>query len=198
MELRMPLCLMENAVWKNWRDEDMGEILIRMLGDEDAADINIKNEPFRLWGRMLPDYRDGQWSYSILQMEEAWDIFPDEHYNYEAMKEEHAFIGAYDGPDCVGLAILKHQWNRYLYLYDLKVNGAYRRRHIATRLMDAACRYAAESGYRGVWTIGQDHNLSACLFYIHSGFRIGGLDTEVYVGTKQEGNADIYFYKDVK
>ena len=38
-----------------------------------------------------------------------------------------------------------------------------------------------------------DNNLSACLFYIKTGFKIGGLDTNVYKGTKQEGKADIFF-----
>lgn len=50
----------------------------------------------------------------------------------------------------------------------------------------------------GLWTIGQDNNLAACLFYVNNGFRIGGLDTDVYIGTKQEGKADIYFYKDTE
>ena len=40
------------------------------------------------------------------------------------------------------------------------------------------------------------NNLAACLFYIKTGFHIGGLDTNVYKGTKQEGKADIIFYCD--
>ena len=44
---------------------------------------------------------------------------------------------------------------------------------------------------------GQNNNLGACKFYIKAGFRIGGLDTEVYKGTSQEGKADILFYLDV-
>ncbi|HNX16683.1 MAG TPA: GNAT family N-acetyltransferase, partial [Bacilli bacterium] len=46
------------------------------------------------------------------------------------------------------------------------------------------------------YTIAQDNNLSACLFYLNNGFRIGGLDTEIYKGTPQEGKSDIFFYKD--
>ncbi len=177
----------------------MQEILIRFIGREDASDINIKNEPFKLFGRMLPSYQDGKWNYSIMENGKIeWDVFPDENYNFEIMKKEHVFVGAYDGSDCIGLAILKHQWNKYIYLYDLKVNSAYRGQHIATKMMDAACKYAGEHDYRGIWTIGQDNNLSACLFYVNNGFRIGGLDTDVYVGTKQEGKTDIYFYKDVE
>ena len=83
-----------------------------------------------------------------------------------------------------------------MYLYDLKVNREYRGRGVGRQLVEAAKAAAAEAGYRGIYTIGQDNNLAACLFYIRNGFRIGGLDTEVYKGTKQEGKADIIFYLD--
>ncbi len=52
------------------------------------------------------------------------------------------------------------------------------------------------SGYNGIYTQGQDNNLGACLFYVKAGFYIGGLDTNVYKGTKQEGKSDIIFYYD--
>ena len=177
----------------------MAEIVIREIKKEHASDINIKNEPFKLFGRMLPCYQEGQWSYSTAENEKIeWDIFPDENYNFEKMEKKYMFIGAYDGSACIGLAILKKQWYKYIYLHDLKVNSAYRGQHIATKMVDAAGKYAIEHGYRGIWTIGQDNNLAACLFYVHNGFRIGGLNTEVYRGTSLEGAADIYFYKDVK
>ena len=51
-------------------------------------------------------------------------------------------------------------------------------------------------GYNGIYAICQDNNLLACLFYIKTGFRIGGLDTDVYKGTNQEGKSDIIFYLD--
>lgn len=177
----------------------MREIFIRFIGKEDASDINIKNEPFKLFGRMLPCYQGGKWSYSIIKNEKIeWDLFPDENYNFENMEKEYVFVGAYDGSICIGLAILRHQWNKYIYLYDLKVNRDYRGQHIASKMIKLAYRYAKEHGYRGIWTIGQDNNLAACLFYVNNGFRIGGLDTDVYTGTKQEGKADIYFYKDTE
>lgn len=177
----------------------MSEILIRLIKKENAADINIKNEPFKLFGRMLPSYQNGKWSYSVVENEQIeWDVFPDENYNYEKMEKDYVFIGAYDGDECIGLAILQKQWNKYIYLYDLKVKGSYRCKHAATKMIDKCCEYASQHGYRGIWTIGQDNNLAACLFYINNGFRIGGLDTEVYIGTKLEGNADIYFYKDIE
>lgn len=67
---------------------------------------------------------------------------------------------------------------------------------MAKRLLEKADEVAASKGYNGIYTQGQDNNLGACLFYINSGFHIGGLDTNVYKGTKQEGKADIIFYRD--
>lgn len=175
----------------------MSKIIIREINERTSSDINIKNERFKLFGRMIPSYQNGKWSYTVSENEEeSWDCFPDENYSYEKMAKDHVFLGAYDGSACVALAILRHQWNKYLYLYDLKVNSAYRGQHIATDLIDESFKYALEHGYRGVWTIGQDRNLAACLFYINNGFRIGGIDTDVYIGTSLERNADIYFYKD--
>lgn len=115
----------------------MGEISIRFIDDEHASDINIKNEPFQLFGRMRPCYQDGRWSFSTVEHEQIqWDIFPDENYDYKKMKPDHIFIGAYDGSACIGLAILRKQWHKYIYLYDLKVNRSYRGRHIASKMID--------------------------------------------------------------
>ena len=83
-----------------------------------------------------------------------------------------------------------------MYLYDLKVNSEYRGKGIAKRLLDKANEVALSKNYNGIYTQGQDNNLGACLFYIKSGFYIGGFDTNVYKGTKQEGKSDIIFYRD--
>lgn len=134
----------------------MSKIIIREINERTSSDINIKNERFKLFGRMIPSYQNGKWSYTVSENEEeSWDCFPDENYSYEKMAKD-----------------------------------------IATDLIDESFKYALEHGYRGVWTIGQDRNLAACLFYINNGFRIGGIDTDVYIGTSLERNADIYFYKD--
>ena len=65
------------------------------------------------------------------------------------------------------------------------------------QVLEKAKELAAKKGYLGIYTQAQDNNLSACLFYLNNGFRIGGLDTEIYNGTNQEGKADILFYLDL-
>ena len=122
--------------------------------------------------------------------------FPDENYDFDEMSKDCVFLGAYDGDMCIGLAIMQNAPFKYMYLYDLKVNARYRGRGVASKLIESAKKLAADNGYRGIYAYCQDNNLGACMFYIKSGFRIGGFDTEVYNGTKQEGKSDIVFYLD--
>ena len=174
-------------------------ISVRTIDSEHRQDINIPNQPFALFGRMIPGYADGKWRYETERFERVSEMcFPDEHYDYDAMSEDCTFIGAYDGDQCVGLAIMREGFYKYMYLYDLKVNADYRGKGVAPMLLDRAGEIALEKGYRGIYTQGQDNNLAACLFYIKYGFRIGGLDTDVYKGTSQEGKADIIFYLDLR
>ena len=174
-------------------------IEIRIVDENHRQDINIPNEPFPLYGRMIPSYINERWEYDVVYFEEdSIDemCFPDENYDYDAMRDDHVFIGAYDGEKCVGLAILQDAWLKYMHLYDLKIAKDYRRQGIARALIEKAKEVCKEKGYCGIYAEGQDNNLSACKFYIKSGFYIGGFDSNVYKGTSQQGKSDIIFYLD--
>lgn len=170
---------------------------IRLIDDASKEDILLKNQAFPLIGRLIPHFDGQTWTYSIHKNDQIdWQTFPDEDYDYDQMKADCQFIGAYDGEHCIGLAILQDDFFRYQYLYDLKVNQDYRQQGVAGLLIAKCLELALAKGYRGVRTIGQDNNLVACLFYLKQGFVIGGLDTHVYTGTPQEGKADVHFYLD--
>ena len=174
-------------------------ITIKIIDREHKSDINIPNQPFPLFGLMLPSYINGKWNYEAKRFakENITEMcFPDENYDYDKLSENSIFIGAYDDGECVGLAIMQQAMFRYMYLYDLKVNADHRGMNIGTMLIEKSKEIAAEQGYRGIYTQGQDNNLGACLFYLSSGFVIGGLDTHVYNGTSGEGKRDILFYLD--
>jgi len=171
-------------------------IEIKIIDAQSNADINISNEPFQIFGRIVLSYDGDKWMHTLFRFapEDVTEMcFPDENYDYEAMSDS-TFLGAYDGDKCIGLAILQPGFFRYMYLYDLKVSRAYRGRHIGQLLIQRSKEIAAENGYCGLYTQGQDNNPGACLFYLNSGFYIGGLDTNVYRHTEQEGKADILFY----
>lgn len=86
---------------------------------------------------------------------------------------------------------------KYLYLEDLKVNREPRGQGIAKELIEEGKKIAADNDYNGIFTIGQDNNLSACLFYIKSNFEIGGFKTHEYKGTAQGDKSNIYVYLDL-
>ena len=102
--------------------------------------------------------------------------FPEEDY---ALAEDRFYLGAYEDGICIGLAVLEKPWTKYLYLSDLKVRSASRRKGIGHLLIEEALNLARQNGYRGLSVVAQDNNLAACRFYLKEGFVIGGFDNRV-------------------
>lgn len=172
---------------------------IKIISARNKTDINIPNEPFPLFGKIIPSFSTAKWNYEFISYpkEQITEMcFPNENYDYDAMPD-NIFLGAYDGDHCIGLAVLRPGFFKYMYLYDLKVSRKYRGRHIGKMLIEKTKEVAAIQGYCGIYTQGQDNNPGACLFYLIVGFYIGGLDTNVYRHTKQEGKSDIIFYCEI-
>lgn len=173
------------------------EIICRIIDKSRSADINLRNEEFEIFGRLIPRFDGNDWSCSEEIFSESEKMrFPDEDYDFDKMSENTVFVGAYDRDRCVGLAILQDDWFKYLYLNDLKVCGDYRGQGVGGLLIEKSMQVARERGYIGVHTVGQDNNLAACRFYLKHGFEIGGLDTRTYRGTSQDGKSDVHFYRD--
>ena len=54
------------------------DIQIKLIDKAHQADINIPNEPFLIFGRMLPSYIDGKWSYTTEKFNSVTEMcFPD-------------------------------------------------------------------------------------------------------------------------
>jgi len=165
---------------------------------ETEADLQLPNEPFELFGKMNVNRINNQWSQEIQLFDQIKTMtFPNENYELETIQKNGFAIGAYHKDRCVGLAIYQHNWNKYMFLHDLKVNREFRRMGIAGSLLKEGQRHAKDLGYQGIYTIGQDNNLTACKFYLKQGFEIGGFNTRDYRHTKQEGKNDIYFYLEI-
>lgn len=170
---------------------------IRRIMKENAKDLGLKNEPFSMPGRLIPALKDGVWSYRIELFEQPGSLcFPDEAYDYDTLAKDSVIFGAYVDDTCVGLAIFQNGFFEYMYLLDLKVCAAARGKGVGKALIQAGLEAAKERNYRGVYLQAQDDNLNACLFYLKTGFVIGGFDNRVYCGSRQEGKADVIFYLD--
>ena len=172
-------------------------IEIRKITEENAGDLRLKNDPFAMPGRFIPALADGVWTYRTEKGPECtWMTFPDEKYDFETVNREGVAFGAYENGECVGLAIYQDYFLAHMYLLDLKVNSAARGKGVGKALIEAGMTAARERGYRGLYTLAQDDNLNACMFYLKAGFVIGGFDNRAYRGTSQENKADVIFYKE--
>lgn len=168
---------------------------IRKITRENAGDLLLHNEPFEMPGRFVPGLENGAWSYHVEPFEKVGTMgFPDEAYDFDEVTKDGAAFGAYKDGECVGLIVLKDAFWNYMYVHDLKVSSAARGKGVGRALIEAARQEALARGYGGLYLQAQDNNLNACLFYLKTGFQIGGFDNHVYNGTKQEGKADIIFY----
>lgn len=173
----------------------MNQIDYRKITKENTKDLQLPNEPFEIFGRMIVNRVGGKWLHETELFEKkSMMTFPNEVYDFEEINKTGFAFGAYAGEECVGLAIYQQDWAKYMYLSDLKVKKEYRKRGIAGELISKGMEEAKQCGNAGVFTIGQDNNLAACKFYLKQRFVIGGLNTHGYNHTSQEGKSDIYFY----
>jgi len=172
-------------------------ISYKKISKDNEKDLNIPNEPIDIIGRLIVSRSENEWSHSSELFTEKTDmIFPNEAYDSVEINGKGFAIGAYDQDKCVGLAVMQDDWAKFMYLADLKINRAYRKRGIAAELMKECKIEADKRKYKGIYTVAQDNNLIACRFYMNQGFEIGGLNTHGYKYTTQEHKADIYFYLD--
>ena len=168
---------------------------IRPITKDREQDLRLPNEPFTMPGTFIPELKDGCWSYRVELFDEPRTMcFPDENYEFADCIRDGFALGAYEGEKCVGLAVFRNDFWKYLYVYDLKVNAAHRGNGIGKALIAAGLAEAKKRNYLGLYLQAQDNNLNACLFYLKTGFTIGGFNNRVYDGTSQEGKSDIFFY----
>lgn len=170
---------------------------IRPITLENAEDLRLKNEPFSMPGKFVPELRDGVWSYKTVLFDTAETMcFCEENYDLHRVNQKGCALAAYHHGVCTGLIVLEDRFWMYMHVSDLKVSAAARGKGVGRALIRAALEEACHRGYRGLCLEAQDCNLNACLFYLKIGFQIGGFDNHLYTGTGQEGKADILFYLD--
>ena len=168
---------------------------IKFLTPETGADIRLPNEPFEMPGRLIPELKDGKWTYRIEPFETVETMcFPEENYEFDTYNKDGFVLGAYENGQCIGLGIFCDHFLKYMYVYDLKVNASHRGKGIGRALIRTGLAEAKKRGYLGLYLAAQDNNVNACRFYLKTGFTIGGFNNRVYDGTAQAGKADIFFY----
>lgn len=172
---------------------------IRIITKDNEDGLLLTNNPFAISGELVVTRNSDCWSYDIKKYPQdkvRCQTFPDENYTLEEINNNGFAVGAFEKEKPIGLAVFQDQWTKYLYLADLKVNQDYRRKGVASLLLNATKNLAKSKKYQGIWAIAQNNNLGACRFYLKYGFIIGGLDTKIYDHSSQADKQNIHFYYD--
>ncbi|NGZ76467.1 GNAT family N-acetyltransferase [Saccharibacillus alkalitolerans] len=172
-------------------------IKVVRFGTEHIPYINDMNDAFPIFGRLVPSFRDGEWTHEEeLFADVRIASFPDDRLDWDTYigSDHKAVFLAFYGSECVGQVRLVRDWTGYAYIENIAVRGSHRGRGVSGMLMDKAEQWAREQELHGLSLEAQGDNLAACRFYLKRGMRLGGVDT-----LKQAFNPEIettlYFYE---
>ncbi len=155
---------------------------IKKLTAEALSDAAGPNQPFEIFGRVIPALAEGEWTYSEELFENPYlHSYPEDvDYSQYIDSPDRAVFLAYSGSECIGRIVLRKEWNGYAFVEDICVSAASRGQGVGRSLMDEAVRWAKENGLGGLALETQDSNLRACRFYSRYGFVIGAVNTMLY------------------
>jgi ribosomal protein S18 acetylase RimI-like enzyme len=110
--------------------------------------------------------------------------------------EKNTVFLAYQENQVCGQINLVINWNKYGYIDKLVVDRKFRKRGIATALIENAESWAKENDLPGLMLETQNNNVNACKLYTRLGFELCGFDTQVYKAMLPDTDEiALYFYK---
>ncbi|QKS71248.1 GNAT family N-acetyltransferase [Paenalkalicoccus suaedae] len=173
------------------------KMTITSLQHNQIEDIPATNEPFSIFGKVIPSLQSGRWSYKESLFENRKEIwFPDDKLDWDLYidKDDKALFLAYLDDTCIGQIRIIRDWNRFCYIENIAVRKDFRKLGVGLHLLTRAEEWAKEHQLIGMSLEAQDDNLAACRFYAKHGFILGGVDT-----LKHSNNvaieATLYWYK---
>lgn len=156
---------------------------IAALTVENLSDVNAANEPFWVIGRILPELKNGTWSWTEELSPAPWEkCYPSDGCDYSAYIEnpDRIIYLAYAEDRCIGQIILRRDFNGYAFIEDICVRRSARGQGVGTALIQTAIAWAKSASLNGLALETQDNNVLACRFYAKCGFSIGGANTMFY------------------
>lgn len=176
----------------------MKEISIVPISPDNRQDLDFANQPFLVFGRLVPSFFQGRWTYAEELLPQPYECcFPAEEVEeslYIARQGRQIFFAYQDGA-CIGQIRIRQNWNNFCFVEDLAVARDHRRKGIARLLLDDAARWAMDRGLIGFMLEAQDFNLGALRAYMKMGFVLGGADAMLYAATPQKHDLALFLYK---
>ena len=175
----------------------MAKWRIEAASEENLHNIGLANEPFVLFGRLVPSLENGRWTCR----EELWPetktkLYPgdEEDWTRYLHTDERTIFFAFLDETCVGQVVLRRDWNRYAIIEDICVARAARRKGVGQALLARAAQWARQQNLAGLALETQDNNLGACRFYQRCGMQIGAVNTMLYRNFPPPWSEEIAIY----
>jgi len=179
-------------------DKNIKAFKIMPISERHLCDINKPNQPFLVFGRLVPVFENGKWSWTEELFEKPYEKkYPDEELDYSEYignPDKIVFL-AYMDNQCVGQIRLRRNWNNYCYVEDIAVARQCRRMGLGRELINTAIQWAKNGGMQGLMLETQDTNLAACRFYHRCGFVLGAVDTMLYGNLPNRDEKHLLWYK---
>lgn len=104
---------------------------------------------------------------------------PQDFSGYIDNQDAQLFAAHVDRQAAGYLAISRH-WNGLALVEDIAIGKGFRQQGCGRLLMDKAQEWAREKSLSGLTLETQSNNVAACLFYERYGFRLSGIDRDLY------------------
>jgi ribosomal protein S18 acetylase RimI-like enzyme len=99
-----------------------------------------------------------------------------------------------DEGEIAGFITASMSWNKFIAVDYIAVERTKRRAGAAQKLMAAAHVWARSVNAAGLRLETQNVNVSACLFYRHYGFTLGGYDRFLYNALPEKDEIALFWY----
>ena len=167
------------------------------MSEKHLCDINKPNQPFSVYGKLIPAFSNGKWTWTEELFETPYEKqYPDDELDYSEYigNPDKIIFMAYVDNQCVGQIRLRRNWNKYCYIEDIAVAREYQGMGLGRELINAVIQWAKKGGMQGLMLETQDVNLAACRFYHRCGFVLGAVDTMLYGNCPNKDEKALFWY----
>lgn len=159
------------------------EIKIERLSEENVEHLDKCDGTFVIESELVVSASDGAFSYvvsSIPPYRKRYVVGPKRDLTAYINNAKGAIYLAFIDGQVAGQLIITLNWNHFALIEDLEVDTGFRRRGVASALIQRAIRYAKSKQAPGLMLETQTNNVPACMLYQKSGFQLGGFDNLLY------------------
>jgi|LSQX01.1.fsa_nt_gb streptothricin acetyltransferase len=99
-------------------NKELSGFYIIAMDWEHLRDINKPNQPFTVFGRLVPAFEGGKWTWTEKLFETPYEkLYPDDELDYTEYinNPDKMIFMAYVEYQCAGQIRLRRNWNKYCY-----------------------------------------------------------------------------------